>query len=198
MKPATVGYWAAAGSGAGIIGVEAPRRACILTRSNEMEDIRMRPCLALVLVGTLLAPPLWADASRDERLEAAHDYVQRAVADMDLEEIVRSMWRPAVASIEASGTQLTTSQRRRIETLYYDIYTDRLRDLMLSQDELMADLMTLDEIQALRDFYATPEGRSVMQKLPKILNAQQPQIIELVKSTMPEVLSKMQGIVDTP
>ncbi|WP_201151152.1 DUF2059 domain-containing protein [Rhodovulum sulfidophilum] len=158
----------------------------------------MRPCLALVLVGTLLAPPLWADASRDERLEAAHDYVQRAVADMDLEEIVRSMWRPAVASIEASGTQLTTSQRRRIETLYYDIYTDRLRDLMLSQDELMADLMTLDEIQALRDFYATPEGRSVMQKLPKILNAQQPQIIELVKSTMPEVLSKMQGIVDTP
>jgi len=163
-----------------------------------MEDIRMRPCLALVLVGTLLAPPLWADASRDERLEAAHDYVQRAVADMDLEEIVRSMWRPTVAGIEASGTQLTPSQRRRIETLYYDIYTDRLRDLMLSQDELMADLMTLDEIQALRDFYATPEGRSVMQKLPKILNAQQPQIIELVKSTMPEVLSKMQGIVDTP
>ncbi|WP_196774227.1 DUF2059 domain-containing protein [Rhodovulum sp. MB263] len=158
----------------------------------------MRSWLAPALVGALLAPPLWADASRDERLEAAHDYVHRAVSDMDLEEIVRSMWRPTVASIEASGNRLTTSQLRRIETLYYDIYTDRLRALMLEQDELMADLMTLDEIEALRDFYATPEGRSVMQKLPKILNAQQPQIIELVKSTMPEVLSQMQGIIEKP
>ncbi|PTW51897.1 MULTISPECIES: DUF2059 domain-containing protein [Rhodovulum] len=158
----------------------------------------MRPALVIALAGLVLAAPLWADETRQDRLEAAHDYVQRAVADMDLEEIVRSMWRPAVSSIEAGGTRLTPSQLSRIEALYAEIYTDRLRALMLSQDELMADLMTLDEIEALRDFYATPEGRSVMQKLPKVLNAQQPQIIELVQSTMPEVLTRMQGIVEAP
>lgn len=156
----------------------------------------MRLALTALTALTLAAPA--TAETRNERLAAARDYVVRAVADMDLDEIVRSMWRPAVDSIEAAGQTVTPSQRDRIADLYSEVYTERLRRLMLNQDQLMADLMTLDEIEALRDFYATPEGRSVMQKLPKVLNAQQPEIIALVKSTMPEIMERMQEIIDTP
>ncbi len=61
----------------------------------------------------------------------------------------------------------------------------------------MADLMTLAEITALRDFYATPEGRSVMAKLPQLTAAQQPGMMRLINDNMsglmPQVLAIING-----
>jgi uncharacterized protein len=74
--------------------------------------------------------------------------------------------------------------------------------LMRDQSEIMADIMTLAEITALRDFYATPEGKSVMAKLPQLTAAQQPGIIDLVngrmETLMPEVLAIINGDAPAP
>jgi len=60
----------------------------------------------------------------------------------------------------------------------------------------MADMMTLAEITALRDFYATPEGRSVMAKLPQLSAAQQPGIIALIDGNMEQLMPKVLAIVN--
>ena len=69
--------------------------------------------------------------------------------------------------------------------------------LMRDQSGLMADIMTLAEITALRDFYATPEGRSVMVKLPQLAAAQQPGFAKLLEEKMgplmPQVLAIING-----
>ncbi|MCX7289133.1 MAG: DUF2059 domain-containing protein [Rhodobacterales bacterium] len=69
--------------------------------------------------------------------------------------------------------------------------------LMRDQSELMADMMTLGEITALRDFYATPEGRSAMAKLPQLTAAQQPGVAKLIEEKMgplmPQVLAIING-----
>jgi hypothetical protein len=62
----------------------------------------------------------------------------------------------------------------------------------------MADILTLPEIEALRDFYASANGRAVMMKLPDILAAQQPQIMAMVQDTMPVIMPKLQAIVSAP
>lgn len=59
----------------------------------------------------------------------------------------------------------------------------------------MADMLTLDEIRALRDFYATDLGRAVMMKMPDIMAKQQPAIMAMVQVTMPVVMPKLQEIV---
>lgn len=53
-------------------------------------------------------------------------------------------------------------------------------DFMKQQPDVMADIYTLEELEALRDFYATPVGRAVMMKLPRIMEAIQPQMAVMI------------------
>ena len=69
---------------------------------------------------------------------------------------------------------------------------------MLDQAPIMADLMTLAEITALRDFYQTPEGRAVMLKLPRLVEAQQPQVMALISGNLMPIMDQIQEIMQTP
>jgi hypothetical protein len=71
---------------------------------------------------------------------------------------------------------LSDDQLKQIDALYQETYAGKMIEIMSAQDEVMADILTLPEIEALRDFYASENGRAVMMKLPDILAAQQPQI----------------------
>jgi hypothetical protein len=59
----------------------------------------------------------------------------------------------------------------------------------------MDDILTLPQIEALRDFYTSEHGRAVMMKMPDIMTAQEQQIMAMVQSTMPVVMPKPQAIV---
>lgn len=61
-------------------------------------------------------------------------------------------------------------------------------DLMKAQGPIMAKHLSLDEVKALRAFYSTPEGRSVLTKFPDIFADQQPQIMQMVQSKMPALM----------
>jgi hypothetical protein len=84
----------------------------------------------------------------------------------------------------------------QIRQLYLDTFTDPLTKLMQDQSEIMADMFTLGEITALRDFYATPEGRSVMAKLPQLTAAQQPGMVALINDQMTGLMPKVLAIVN--
>jgi hypothetical protein len=126
----------------------------------------------------LLAPlPGHAQDDRAARLEVAKEYVASTVADMDMGRVIEQMWKPLVPQIEGSiGKALSEDQLKQIDALYQETYAGKMIEIMSAQDEVMADLLTLPEIEALRDFYASENGRAVMMKLPDILAAQQPQI----------------------
>lgn len=157
----------------------------------------LRP-LALALC--FLVPGLgFAQDTREARLAVARDYVTAAFADLDMPLLIEQIWRPIVPQIESSiGKSLTPTQLDEINALYQATFTDRMRDIMLGQDEVMADLLTLEEITALKEFYASPIGRSVMLKLPGIVAKQQPAIMGLVQSTMPSIMPELQKIVAGP
>jgi hypothetical protein len=106
------------------------------------------------------------------------------------------MWASVVAQVEASGVAVTEDQRQAIDTLYKDTFVAPMTALMQEQAGLMADMMTLEEITALRDFYATPEGRSVMAKLPQLTQAQQPALMKLINEKMPALMPQVLEIVN--
>jgi len=68
--------------------------------------------------------------------------------------------------------------------------------LMRDQAGIMADMMTLGEITALTDFYATPEGKSVMAKLPQLTAAQQPALNGFIGAKMDELVPQVLAIVN--
>lgn len=145
----------------------------------------------------LLALPLPALAeTRDERVAAAAEYVDLALDGFDMTAMIETMYQPILQQVAAGGQDLTDAQVAQIRQLYLDTFTDPLTTLMRDQAGIMADMMTLAEITALRDFYATPEGRSVMAKLPQLTAAQQPGIIALINANMAALMPQVLGIIN--
>ena len=150
------------------------------------------------VLAALLALPLPALAeTREDRVAAAAEYVELALDGFDMAAVIETMYQPILQQVAQGGQTLTEAQVGEIRQLYLDTFTDPMTALMRDQAQIMADIMTLGEITALRDFYATPEGRSVMAKLPQLTAAQQPGVMQLINDNMgtlmPQVLAIING-----
>lgn len=154
----------------------------------------MKP-LFLALALCLPLPTL--AETREERVVVAAEYVDLALQGFDMNAIIASLSQPILSQVAAGGQPLTDAQVAQIRQLYADTFTEPMTALMRDQSGLMADMMTLGEITALRDFYATPEGRSAMAKLPQLTAAQQPGVAKLIEEKMgplmPQVLAIING-----
>jgi hypothetical protein len=150
-----------------------------------------------LILAALLALPLPAlSETRDERVVAARQYVDLALAGFDIAAMIETMYQPILQQVAAGGATLTDAQVAQIKQLYLDTFTEPLTTLMHDQSEIMADMMTLSEITALRDFYATPEGKSVMAKLPQLTAAQQPGMMALINDKMTGLMPQVLAIVN--
>jgi hypothetical protein len=156
----------------------------------------------LILAAALTLPLPAVAETREARVAAASDYVELALQGFDMNAIITSLYQPILAQVAAGGQTLTEAQVAQIARLYADTFTEPMTALMREQAEIMADMMTLAEITALRDFYATPEGRSVMAKLPQLTAAQQPGVARLIEEKMgplmPQVLAIINGEAPAP
>ena len=154
---------------------------------------RLLPILPAALL-LLTALPLAAQDTREARLEVAQKYVEASIADMDMDEVVRSMYRPLLDQLRASGMQIDAAKEAQVEALYLENMTEPMTMIMRAQDQVMADLFSLAEIEALYAFYQTPEGTAVMQKFPKLMEAQMPMIMETVQGKMAVMMPRLQEI----
>ena len=150
-----------------------------------------------LLLAVLLALPLPAFAeTRDERVAAAQQYVDLALNGFDMPSMIETMYQPILQQVAASGTSLSDEQVAKVRQLYLETFTEPLTSLMHDQSQIMADMFTLAEITALRDFYATPEGKSVMAKLPQLTAAQQPGMMALINDKMTGLMPQVLAIVN--
>lgn len=149
--------------------------------------------LALALPATTL--PALAE-TREDRVAAAQVYIDMALADFDMEAMIGMLYQPILDQVTAGGAVLTEDQLAKIKTLYMDAFAEPLPALMRDQAGIMADMFTLAEIEALNDFYATPEGKSVMAKLPQLTAAQQPALNQFIGTTMQDLMPQVLAIVN--
>lgn len=150
-----------------------------------------------LLLAALLALPLPALAeTREEREAVASEYVELALQGFDMTAMIETMYQPILQQVAAGGQTLSEEQVGKIRQLYLDTFTQPMAKLMRDQAGIMADMFTLAEITALRDFYATPEGRSVMAKLPQLTAAQQPGMMALINDQMQGMMPKVLAIIN--
>lgn len=150
-----------------------------------------------LLLAAFLAMPLPVVAeTREERLAAAKDYVDLALGGFDMAAMIETMYQPILQQVAAGGATLSEAQVERIRKLFLETFTGPLTQLMQDQAGIMADMFTLSEITALRDFYATPEGKSVMAKLPQLTAAQEPGMVSLINEKMRDVMPQVLAIIN--
>jgi hypothetical protein len=150
----------------------------------------------LPLLALLLSAPAAQAETREEREAVAAEYVELALQGFDMSAMIETMYQPILQQVAAGGQVLSEAQVAQIRQLYLDAFTEPMTTLMRDQAGIMADMMTLGEITALRDFYATPEGRSVMAKLPQLTAAQQPGIVALVENNMSGLMPQLLAIIN--
>jgi len=134
--------------------------------------------LALPFAVALLVLPAMAD-DRAARIEIATRYTQQVMDGIDFEAMVRRLYRPTIDEMRGMGLPISDEQVERLEALYVARVTEPLREIMLTQDEVMADIFPLDELQALYDFLQTPAGHSALTRLPELADAQNRRIISM-------------------
>ncbi len=144
-----------------------------------------------------LSLPAYADTAtdaRDARLAIAKEYVEATMQDMDIQDFIRQLWSPMIQQMANNRQPMSPEQISKIETLFSEELTEPLTDVMLQQDKVMADLMTLEELTALRDFYMSEHGRAVMEKMPQLAQVQQPMISAVLQKAMPVMMPKIEAI----
>lgn len=149
------------------------------------------PAYAL-LVALAFTPAALAE-TREERLAVATEYNDAALADMDMDAMITTMWEPLVTQV---APQATDEQKDQIHALYVETFQPRMTEMMKQQPDIMADIYSLEELEALRDFYATPVGKSVIMKLPQVMQAIQPQLMAMVQETIPTIIPQVQQILE--
>ena len=151
--------------------------------------------LAAAAAAMLTSPSYALDETHDARLAIAKEYVDASMADVDMYTFIQQLWIPVIQQMKSSGIQLSDDQISQIEKLYLDTLTEPMLKVMRQQVDLMAEMMTLEELTALRDFYNSEYGRSVMIKMPQLSQRQQPMIAEMMRAVTPQMLPKLQAII---
>ncbi len=75
------------------------------------------------------------------------------------------------------------------QALMDEVRYDTLRTAMI---DAMTATFTVEEIEALTQFYSTPEGRSVMEKMSTYMAEVQPVIMKEVRRSMKQVMQTYQ------
>lgn len=153
--------------------------------------MRLLTGLALALA---LAQPLHAQSDREARMAVAQEYVAATMDGMDMDAFIRQIWEPMIEQMAQNRQRMSAEQIAQIDALFTKELTEPLTDVMRRQDEILADLLTLPELEALRDFYMSEHGRAVMQKMPQIARIQQPMISRVLQNKMPEMMPKIREI----
>jgi hypothetical protein len=136
--------------------------------------------IGLVAAAFLLAAPV-AHAQEDTeaaRIAMAQEYIDMTLEEMTAESMAEAAAGPVVRQIRLTDPTVTEEQIRRIELLVGAEMAAINQEIVATTAPDLAAIMTLEELTALRDFYASDIGRSVMLKMPQYLRAYQPRVME--------------------
>lgn len=152
--------------------------------------------LAALLLALILPLSQALAETREERVEAAKAYIAISIEAMDVKAMIATMWLPVVQAIEASGKTVSAAQKAEIDALYQRVFTAPMQNILGGQSEIMADLLTLEQITELTAFYSTENGRKIMAVLPQLMERTQPQIMAMVQETLPQLLPEISRIIE--
>ncbi len=130
-----------------------------------------------------------APASPSPRaLALAKRYMAALHVDQSMKPMMQSLVGPMLDEQAKANPNLTDEQRKAIrETLQEFVAGDMMDDIMERSVPVYATVFSEDELQAMVDFYESPQGQSIVAKMPLLGPAMGRIMVEI----MPEVRAKL-------
>jgi len=129
-------------------------------------------------------------ASHDPKaVAAARHYYESPAVKAGLVAIMENMNKSMAQVISQQNPKITQQQLDEVKSIVSSALTERL-DLLLQMNMLIAlDTFTTDELVALDKFYSSPEGTSIMGKMPKVAE----QLPAVMQKIMPDYLADVKN-----
>jgi uncharacterized protein len=151
--------------------------------------MRFYPTLAALALAA--APAVAQDAtSPDDRRQAAEGYVNSQAMQTALDELLST--DTFVAQLEASGMRLDADQTRTLAGIVDEEFAGVRPDLEEAMTVAAADAFTMDELEALNDFYASEEGRSIATKMSPFMQSFYEEIGPALRQTQEQIATRAQ------
>ncbi|MBE2210519.1 MAG: DUF2059 domain-containing protein [Xanthomonadaceae bacterium] len=155
----------------------------------------MKKILATLVLGLLLAGSAQAAPPTTAQIE---HLLQVMDAKKVIDQLLPAMMQQSRALVDQqlASSDASAVDRARVERLLA-AQESTVRD-MLSWDKLKpiylrvyTDTMTADEVLAMTRFYESPEGRSVMQKMPQIIQRTMQEMQPIAEAAMQKMMQDL-------
>ena len=160
------------------------------------DNMKRIPCLALFLV---LAPLLMADGPADTSQPAnialAQQVIKAMHADRMFDQMSAPMQQMAAQSINQNSANLTPQQQALAQKMSSQIMAlsmDAAKNLITKLDVIYAQVYSEAELKAMKAFFESPEGMSMLQKQPQIMQKLMPYVQTMQRDLGPKIQAIIQ------
>ncbi len=160
----------------------------------DMESM-MKKLLAAILLGLAIAGSAQAAPPTAAQIERLLDVMD---AQKVVDQMIPAMMQQSRSLVEQqlAGSKATDADRSRVQRLLASqeatmrdmLAWDKLKPIYIS---VYTSTMTADEILAMTRFYESPEGRSVMQKMPQVIQRTMQEMQPIAESAMQKMMSDL-------
>jgi hypothetical protein len=148
----------------------------------------MKSLVALLLLAAVSTQPVLAGDA--ERLALAREVIKSTRADRMLDGITTHMKQMSSQAIGLSGEKLTPEQRvaaEKIQGEIMEVTMQAAKEMLAKMDALYAEVYTEAELKAMVAFFESPEGRSMIEKQPLLMQKSMPLMQEMQRTLMPKI-----------
>ena len=168
--------------------------ACVrIVRSRQKGPLVKTIVSAGLAVLALAAGPAIAQDDLAARQAVAKEYLDLSNQTMDFDALAAQVAPSVLQPISQRQPALYSSKRVRLTEIVEESFAESMREAMLGLDTDMAKAFTLAELTALRDFYASPVGMSVMTKMPAFMAESMPRIMQASAQDLGSMLEQLRA-----
>lgn len=142
----------------------------------------------LVLALLALAPAAFAQTD-PAKLAVAREVITAMQFDKMFDGMAVQMKQMA-AQMSPLSPEATAEQRQAAEAMQskvMDLSMDMIKGMMSKVDTIYAEVYTLPELNAMKAFFMSPEGRSMNAKQPQVMAKMMPLMQEMQRDLLPKI-----------
>ena len=146
--------------------------------------------IAAGITAVLVATPAQAE-TQAERLAVAKAYLAVSMKAMNLEKVALISARPILNQVRQKQPKLFAEKGTKLRGMIKTILMESMQTAMAGLDQKLAATFTLKELNAMKDFFTSEIGRSVMAKMPQYMAAIQPAMQAAIRQSLPKLLGQL-------
>ena len=135
----------------------------------------------------------WAADDLAARRVVAKEYLYLSAQATDFGAVAAQVAPAILGSIQQRQPALFSSKRARLTEIVEQFLEASIRNATLDLDADMAKAFSIEELTALRDFYASQVGMSVMTKMPAFMGAAMPRVMQASTADLGTMMQQLRA-----